>query len=61
MKMIAAPGKGQRVTGVFLVVLGGGFLLETTATASAGSILLIGVALLLWGYKLGKQQRASGH
>lgn len=53
----AFPGKGMRVAGVFLVLVGGGLLLETSARASAGSVLLIGVVLLLRG--LGKQ-RASG-
>ena len=42
-------GKEKRVLGVFVLMLGAGLVLETSARWLGGLVLLSGVAVFMWG------------
>ncbi len=54
----AGAGKGKRVAGVFVVLLGGGVVLESVAPWVGVSLTAIGVALLVWGFAQMRDRQA---
>ncbi len=47
--MREASGKGSRVLGPFLSMLGGGLVLESRAVALGTALMAVGAAMLSWG------------
>lgn len=50
-------GKEKRVLGVFVLMLGAGLVLETSARWLGGLVLLSGVAVFMWGASGLRQER----
>jgi hypothetical protein len=42
-------GKGKRVTGVFILMIGAGLILESSAVRLGSLITLIGTVTFVWG------------
>jgi len=53
---VTPPGQGKRLVGSMILLLGGGVLLETSYQWSGIGIILIGIALVVLGWKTHWQQ-----
>jgi hypothetical protein len=42
--------KGRRLAGMCVIMIGGGLLLESSATRAGAGLLAIGIALFAWGF-----------
>ncbi len=47
--MREVSGKGSRVLGTFILMVGGGLVLESDAWAVGAALMLVGAVMLSWG------------